>query len=440
MELANRINQSKWSIRAAMAVVFLLMLLLNFLTPYAADDYVYRLSFATKEPLQNLEDVAKSMYVHCYRMNGRVVSHTLEQLFMLVPKAVFNACNAGVFLLLMYLMYRVANCGRRRNAVLFLGIAAAFWKFLPAFGQVALWQVGSLNYLWGLAGGMVFLLPFVRRYINGRDGMRGWMRVIFIAASVLLGMYTEVTSFIVIFLGILLLAVSAVQQHQSWKSWLWIPLGAAGAGYGIMLQIPAEMQAKQGTLTLQTLLNNFNTATEMLAQNLMALLIIWGCCFTLGILFRVDQKRLTLSALFAFGAVAANYMLTVAAYFPARCLCTSCMLLILASAMLVTELHQEQFLRAVRACAGVTLAIVFVFSLVAGCYDICRTDIQVREREQMIEEMKAAGERDLVLPCIYGETKYSAFWNTTDLNTETSDTWPNTQMAKYYGVDSILGQ
>lgn len=439
MELANRINRSKWGLRAAGAAVFLLMLLLNRLTPYVADDFVYRISFATKEPLQNLGDVVDSMYVHCFRLNGRVVSHTLEQLFMLLPKGVFNLCNAGVFVLLIYLMYRVAGYGQRKRVALFLGIFAAFWKFLPVFGQVALWQVGSLNYLWGLAGGMLYLLPFLRRYVCGQDGMRTWLRVLFAAASVLMGMYTEVTSFIALLLGVLLLILSALQQRQSWKSWLWFPVAGAGVGYLIMMRMPAELNAKQGALTLQTLLGNFNNATVVLEENLLPLLVIWGCCFALGMFCKVDQKRLTLSALFAFGAVAANYMLTVAAYYPERCLCTSCMLLILGSAMVLTELRQEP-LRAASACVGMALTVVFAFSLVTGCYDIYNTHSQFRDRERIIEELTAAGERDLVLPCVQADTEYSAFWGLVDLNTETADTWPNTQMAEYYGVDSILGQ
>lgn len=64
---------------------------------------------------------------------------------------------------------------------------------------------------------------------------------------------------------------------------------------------------------------------------------------------------------------------------------------------------------------------------------------QLSVSEQLIAEYVAAGEADLVLPLVHANSEYSAFWGIKDLDTETTDTWPNTQMAEYYGVNSIIG-
>ncbi len=439
MKTKYRLNQSKGLLWAFIGMLFLFMLILNFLTPYVADDYAYRLGFHNKEPLKGLADVARSMYVHCFRMNGRVVSHTLEQIFMLFPKALFNVLNAVVFVGLIYLLYRVANMGHKRNVLLLVSIGMAFWYFEPVFGQVVLWQVGALNYLWGLLAGMVLMLPYIYRFYQEEELLkRKWQKPIFCVLSLLIGMYTEVTSFIAILVSLILLLVSLGLKKEKRKTWLWIPILIACVGYAIMLAMPGEAAAKQGELTLEALMKNFSDVTVMLQQNLLPLCLVWAGMFALTCWSKGKRERLILSSVFAFGAVAANYMLIVASYIPQRCLCTTTMLLILACAVLVPELLSKKA-GAVCACGCMVLATAFLFQLVTGSYEIWRNYTNFTAREQLIAQYIEEGQTDLTLPCIHATSPYSAFWGTTDLNTETQDTWPNTQMAEYYGVDSIIG-
>lgn len=439
MEKIKRWNHSKKSIYGAMLLLFLFILALNCMTPYIADDYVYRLSFSTKQELKSLSDIIPSMYVHCYRMNGRVISHGLEQLFMLAPKLVFNLCNAAVYTGLIYMLYRICNSGKSTNALLFAGIGAAFWYAMPVFGQVALWQVGSLNYLWGLAVGTSFMLPYLMSYLRKEPALtKLWEKLLFSVAALFAGMYTEVTSFIAILLSLCLLVILCVTRCIKWKNWMWIPLILGLVGFLIMMNMPAEANAKFGDMTIETLLQGFNTATEMFREHLLWLLLAWGVLFSLEVYGKIPYRRLVLSGLFAIGAVAANYMLTLASYYPERCMCTSCMLLILACGVLLPELHKGSA-GAVRACMGTTLTIVFLFSLVSGSYEIYRNYTNFKSRELLIAQAVAEGQQDLVLPCIHAANSYSPFWGITDLNTEESDTWPNNQMAVYYGVQSISG-
>lgn len=431
--------QSKKSVYILMGLLFFYMLLLNCLTPFIADDYVYRFSFKDGTLNRSVMDVAKSMYAHCFSMNGRVVSHSLESLFLLLPKLLFDLCNAAVYVLLMYGLYRICNFGKQACPALFLVISMAFWCFMPVFGQVALWQVGALNYLWGLAVGIAFLLPYAVCYVNSKDPLpKLWMKIVFSVAALLVGMYTEVTSFVAILLGLFLLVLSGVTGRIKWKSWLWIPLAVALVGFLIMMRMPAEINAKQGEMTLAQLMRGFDTATEMLELYLKWPCIIWGVCFALGVYGKVRSERLVLSGLFAFGAVVGNFMLTVASYYPERCLCTSCMLLVLACGVLLPELKNGG-LGAFRAGAGAALAVAFLFSLARGSYDIYRTYTDFTARETIIAQDVQEGKRELALPLVHAHTQYSAFWDTKDLDTEIADTWPNNQMAEYYGVSSILG-
>lgn len=431
--------QSRKGVYILMGLLFVYMLILNLLTPYIADDYVYRFSFADSSLNRTVADVVKSMYAHCFNMNGRVISHSLESLFLLMPKLVFDLCNAAVYVFVMYALYRICNFKRRPCPVLFLVIAMAFWYFMPVFGQVVLWQVGALNYLWGLAVGAAFLLPYIVNYVNSADPLpSGWMKVLFSAAALVVGMYTEVTSFVVILLGLLLIVISGATGRTAWKNWLWIPLGIALVGFLIMMQMPAEINAKEGEPGLAQLMKGFDTAAEMMELHLKWLCIIWGGCFDLGVYGKVRTERLVLSGLFAFGAVVGNFMLTVAAYYPERCLCTSCMLLILACGVVIPELKSGG-VGACRACAGAALAVAFLFSLARGSYDIFRTYTDFTAREIIIAQAVQEGRRELALPLVHAHSQYSAFWDTKDLDTETANSWPNNQMAQYYGVSSITG-
>lgn len=440
MDKLKEVNSSRKCLIAAAALLFLFMLLLNGLTPYVADDYAYMISFYDQWWIENLMDVVYSMYVHSFTMNGRIISHAFGQAFMIWPKFVFNLCNALVYVALMYFLYRVANFKRKRNLLLFAGICMSFWFFMPVFGQVALWQLGSVNYLWALLAGIFYLFPFVYRFVYRRELLpKLWQKVLFCLFALPLGMYTEITSFIALFLGAVLLLLTGVVKKESLKSWLVFPVVIAAAGYLLLMSMPAEKAAKQSSISISVFLSNFVDATNMLKAHGLVLLLVWIVLFVLGIYEKASAERLWLSGLFCFGAVSANYMLTVAKYYPERCICTTITLLILACAVLIPELIGTR-VEIVCACGGSVLLVAFAFSLLVGTYDIWQSHRGFVRREAAVQQHIEAGELDIALPLIIPSTQYSAYWGLADLSTETAQTWPNNYMATYYGLKSILGE
>lgn len=440
MERLDAVNRSKKTLWALMALIFLFALVLNLLTPYVADDYVYRLGFHTKKELTGIWDVARSMYVHSYRMNGRVVSHFFGQLFMLWPKAVFDIVNSAVLLALLVMAAYLSSGCRRPNALMLLCAGMGFWRFCPVFGQVALWQLGSVNYLWGLFFGTVFMYPYVFRFIHGKDPLdRVWKRVLFSLFALIFGAYVEVMSFIAPFIGALVLILSRFLQKKSLKTWLILPITLAAVGYLTLMSMPAELAAKQTAMGLSVLMKNFVKSTQMLETYGATLITVWIALEVLGIYLKGNREKLALSALFAFGGVAANYMLTFAAYYEPRCASPAVLLLLLACLTAGGGIAGEKLGRMVRSFLAFALAASFFFSVVTGGAGIFADWSSFRAREQQIYASKEAGETDLVLPIVHPTSPYSPFWGLLDLNTGTSDTWPNTQMSEYYGVNSILG-
>lgn len=430
-----KLNRSKYTTAALVAAVFAGMLVLNFWTPYVADDYSYLLHFGTKEPIRSLKDVAQSMYIHSLKMNGRVVSHSLAQIFSMAPKGVFNVCNAAVYAGLMYVMYRIANFGQRRNALLLGMIAMGFFCVLPVFGQVCLWYVGAVNYLWALWGLLVFTLPYLMRFLGKPDVLTGWKFPVYCLGCVLFGMYSEITSFVGIYLAFALLAVPAVLWKKPLKSKLWLSWALACVGYLLLLSIPAERNAKQaGGLDLALLASNFQRATDMLLKYCTPLLVLWAAAFVLGLIRRIGRQRLCLSVLMLLGALGANYMTMVASYYPERCLATTALLLVLSTAMMFAPYGAKVPLWA----AGALLTAVFALRAYGGVSDIHRCWQDFQAREDVIVEAAQAGEAIVTAEIVVPETPYSAFWDLRDLSTEDPATWPNFAMGKYYGIE-ILG-
>lgn len=435
-------NPSLLIFSALSFLFFVLMLCLNALTPYIADDYVYRYSFSgTKVLLQEsgFSEVFRSMYRHAFVMNGRVVSHGLDQLFMYFPKTVFNIVNALMCVLMLYVMYRIINYGNKRNCILYVAIAMAIWCYTPAFGQVYLWQIGAVNYMWAVFGAVLFAVPFIYRFVCGKELLnRWWTKGLFCVFAVALGLYNEIASFIAILFAAILNCIIPLVQKNKKFSFLHIAELCAIIGYLLLLAMPSEIGAKQSRLELSVLLANFTEVTRLLKEHMLPLMLVWAVFFAIGCIVKTAKERLILSGLFAFCAVCASYMMAVASYIPERCMVTTAIFAILAVGILLPELLKTKYAAVPISCLTM-LAVLFAFNFAEGTVDVLDSYLQVSARETEIANQKAAGNMDLELKLIDYKTKYSPFYDLADLQTDESDVWPNSSMAQYYGVNSMLG-
>ena len=133
MSRLHDLDRSKCASALAVGGVFALMLVLNVLTPYICDDFTYRLNFLTKEALGSVWEIPESMYAHSYKMNGRLISHGLAQVFMLLPKLAFDVVNAAVFTGTLYAATRL--CSMERSAVTGKSITVIFSLLLVSVIQ-----------------------------------------------------------------------------------------------------------------------------------------------------------------------------------------------------------------------------------------------------------------------------------------------------------------
>lgn len=162
-------------------ILFIVVITMNYLTPISvADDGAYAFvkepigrEFDETQPIESISDIVVSMTNHWYTHNGRIVSSSLESLFIgVVGKLVFNVFNALIFCFTIgFFLYLCGYDWRSRWLWL---VFLLFIALMPAFGETFLWVSGSFNYLWTA----FFVLGFLvlhRRYRDDRLSGKHWL-------------------------------------------------------------------------------------------------------------------------------------------------------------------------------------------------------------------------------------------------------------------------
>lgn len=90
---------------AVLSGIFLLLLLCNCLTDLLVDDFTYIYSLESGEKITGIFQIFGSVKAHSLTMNGRLVAHFFAQLFLFLPKWVFNILNSLIFTGLIFLIY-----------------------------------------------------------------------------------------------------------------------------------------------------------------------------------------------------------------------------------------------------------------------------------------------------------------------------------------------
>ena len=117
-------------------------------------------------------------------------------------------------------------------------------------------------------------------------------------------------------------------------------------------------------------------------------------------------------------------------------MCTSALMLIMGCCFLAAPLMKQRVVRI--GCA--VLAALTLFSGALGLWDVADSYRQFRQRESTIAASIEKGNLDVTANVVQPHTPYSGFWGLRDLSTEDTQTWPNYDMARFYGIDSILGE
>lgn len=370
-------------------------------------------------------------------MNGRLISHFLVQVFLLLPLWIFKVINSLILVAEVYLVYRIANRDKARNNLLLFCIFGCVWIFTLNFGQVILWLDGSINYLWATFFSLLFLTVYIRKFLYDRDIRPLPLRLLYVLSAFLVGAYSENCSSTVIFCSVCLLLLGRFVKKQRIAPYLWLAVAAAFGGFLFMLSAPAEIMNKSSQFTLSNLFDNFVTALEMY-RRIWLPLAVYTVLAVIAWQRRLDRDTQILAAMLMLGSLASVFVLTFASFFPERSAYIGTLLSIAAASVLFAALFESEW-KPLLVSLGLICLMTAFYKGAVGVQDIIKTNYYLTENEKQIVACREEGIMDVAVYRVYSRTGYCAIEGLGYLNTEEADAWPNKYMAAYFGVDSIIG-
>ena len=236
------------TIAVLLGCVFALLLGFNFLTGLLADDYIFSFSYATFTRNFHIRDIFPSLAIMRQEFNGRVFAHFFAQLFLILPKPLFNFVNAGCGTLLFYILYRYVRRGeKKRDALLLFTLLALVWLLLPAFGQVFVWLTGSCNYSWTMLVSFLFLAPFFSLY-TGRKVLvpeKGWAKALYLLLGFVAGAWSENGGLALLCACFCFLVLSWLREKKP-DRYLTAAFLAVCCGFLFLMLAPSELGGRRG--------------------------------------------------------------------------------------------------------------------------------------------------------------------------------------------------
>lgn len=433
--MMQKINQSKKWMLAAAAVMFLAMLVCNMLTDMYTDDFHYLHSFVDWETrITSVGQIFESMYHHAFDMNGRLVAHFFVQLFLLLPGFVFDAVNSLMFVLQVYLIYRIANRREERSLLLFCMVFAGVWLFELAFGQVNFWLTGSCNYLWCAVVCLLFLIPFTDKLFYNRD-LKGWFRItLYMVLSFIAGGYSENASPAMIFTAFFMACFAQFIMGYRLRFYHYAALAVAFAGFLCLALVPAS-SSKMEEFSLWKIVVAVGRSGNMFYK-MWPVVLGFVVLFIIGCFRGLPKEILAGALILAAGAVFAECIMIIGDYNVERRAFFTLVLLIAACGLLVRDLIRMPEYRVSLVCLAACMLIASFYYVSLGMCDIGITHRDILRNRAYIAQCKAEGQTDILLPEVTARTRYNGLEGLQYLRTDSSY-WLNKCMARYYGVNKI---
>ncbi len=262
---------------------------LNVLTGMFSDDYPVSFGFRDygidlSKPVRTFSDVVVSQYYHYLTQHGRVLTIGTDQLLLALRfKPLFDVLNTVFFVAFLYLLQVFSK--QRGWASLLLSLALMYGLF-RAFGEVFLWQTGSINYLWGIVLNLLLLYALYR----SRHSSNVWQAAGLTIYAFVVGSWQESFS---IGIGAALVAELAYgwYRHHRQHATLWLATASYLAGILFYVASPGTQErAVIAGLDLQSSIAGLGGG---ILYVLAGQRIFWIFAVTAAIRFRKDRKGMS---------------------------------------------------------------------------------------------------------------------------------------------------
>lgn len=410
----------------------------NVLTPLMSDDFSIDVS-----EFHSFFDILKHEYHNYMTWNGRSVLQIIMKCFLCGPKWFFNICNSACFVFVTLLMYWNIDRRKKYDTVLFIIINLMLWYFGVAFGQTVLWLSGACNYLWGVM--IILSMVTLYRYKLAHQGTikhPALLAIGMLVLGVLSGWCNENTSgggllLVMGFFGIYYISNRNVKP--------WMITGIVGMLIGLAVMVVAPGNRERGALMtddgVMRYLGQFLKINNAIYEYMFIMLIVM--VVILVYLYFIGEKlsEIYLPLVFAGAGIATSYALIMAppdtmdrAYFGAV------IFVMIACVQAIAYIPEQEVLLNTFKYAGVICFLAYMFfSYCENGANLMRIMREVKEREAYVEEQKAQGNYDLVVPMLRPQfdNKYT-FIYMNDVE-EDPNAWGSSIYRDYYGLNSLKG-
>ena len=414
--------------------IFILILIFTALTPLCADDFSYSFSWYDNSRITSVAQIIPSMVVHRQLTNGRVFSHGLVQFFLMLPKPVFDVFNAVNAVLLCILAGRLLSPSEKeKNTTVLLVFFLILWIFLPAFGENFLWLDGSINYSWGLTILFLFLWPFLADTLGLSRRKDLWITLLTFPLSFVAGAYSESGSLCTIFLAVCcIILLWRDKKRFPLLHAIWVL--TACAGFLFLMSAPATA-GRSGGGGLSAIANNCKVILTSAEGNLFLPYILFAILLGMCLSVKADKRRILLAVLFFTANLASLISYVFALYFANRHFCFPGFFTALSCALLLSALPTKSSAMFKKALIG-ALLVFFVLRFATGMLDVAVSYHKGQERNVIIASALQSGESSVTLEAYLPSTSFGTIYQ---LSYDDPQTWPNTSIADYYGLETVYG-
>lgn len=426
-----RARRGRCGLAAVLFALFAFCFVMNLLSPAAADDFSYALSYVDGSRVTSLGEAVRSMAAHYRIHGGRVVVHFFATVFMMLPKPVFDACNALMTVLLIVLVAAHIRPGEPIRAGVPAVLFSVCWFFLPVWGHTVFFLTGACNYLWPMVVTLAFLL-----WIRSRGSVAGPAETaaVFLAA-LLAGAQSEMASGACLLCVALLIGTALVRRGKV-PGAMWSAFLGCLAGFVFLIAAPGNyVRLDGGGYTIGNLVSLFLVYTRNFLFRCAALGLPAAIMLLCGTRIILKREDLRFPALFLFCAAASNYAMLLSGQYPQRAQFTYAVYLVLAFGALYAKILPG-FLTggALRTLAGFCV-LVFLAHAAGTMNDFGAVYLQDRARLENARAQQASGITDVVVDPVDPRSSYSSL-SIGDL-TEDPEHWINRGYRLYYGLPSV---
>ena len=411
-------------------MIFIFMVVLNNLTPYAMDDLHMWNHFVTGKPLESIGDVVDSQWFGYFDHTGRVVSHFLWQAscFLFAEnKLPLDILNSAVFTMMTVLIYlHIRGNMKEPDVVLLLFILVCLFSFVEGFGQTFLWIAGSFTYMWMVALVLLFLLPY--RIGKGNS-------VVMFMLGLLAGCSVENLSIGCSVMFCIYLYYKRKVLHS------WEVTGVIGFWIGTVILMAApgnyvRMDQVGESINLLLILKNTVALTKIfLNKDCLGVLCLIG-----GLLYALQRKNFKTEFnvnlyLYVILTILSVYSLAGVSFYPERARMVSVALAIIPCGMLLPK-NMFQSCRSILICASLLLLL-----LIPSLRDALRAGYEVKDYYEYVDEeickAKSKGSDTAVIRGYVGNSRFCIFGKYAIFSTDPR-AWTNVDYAQYRGIGKVV--